>query len=252
MIKIVILGIVQGLTEFLPISSSGHLAILEKFFGISQPVTITAFLHFGTFLSVLVFFYRPILEILGGLFKGEKEHVHYSLKIILGSVPIVVIGLLFRVKIKQSFEDITIITIFLGITGVILLLTSLVKKGADRVSFLSATIIGIGQMFAVLPGISRSGMTISAGLFSKVSPDNAFKFSFILSLPAVFGANLLELKNISHIENPMAVVIGLGCSFVFGIIALKILHGLVNRRFHLFGFYCLLLSIILIILLFLK
>ncbi len=248
MIKIVILGIVQGLTEFLPISSSGHLAILEKFFGISQPVAITAFLHFGTFLAVLVFFYRPILEILGGLFRGEKEQVHYFFKIILGSVPIVVIGLLFRAKIEQSFEDITVITIFLGITGVILLLTSLVKRGTERVSFLSAIIIGIGQMFAVLPGISRSGMTISAGLFSKVSPDNAFKFSFILSLPAVFGANLLELKNVSHIENPMAVVIGLGCSFLFGIIALKILRGFVNRRFHLFGFYCLLLSIILLFL----
>ncbi len=248
MIKIIILGIVQGLTEFLPISSSGHLAILEKLFGIGEVVTITAFLHFGTFLAVLVFFYRPILKIITGIFKGDKEQLYYLFKIILGSIPIAIVGILFRSEIEASFKDIKVITLFLGITGVVLLLTSLVKKEKNRVSFLNAILIGISQMFAVLPGISRSGFTISAGLFSKVSPDNAFKFSFLLSLPAVFGANLLELKNISHIENPFAVIIGLACSFLSGLIALKILRGLVNRKFHLFGFYCLILSIVLLIL----
>jgi undecaprenyl-diphosphatase len=103
-------------------------------------------------------------------------------------------------------------------------------------------------MFSVFPGLSRSGLTISAGLFSRVNPRAAFQFSFLLSLPAVFGANLLELKNITTIENYTALFIGILCSFGFGLLALKILRDLVHRKFHFFGIYCLVFSIVLLLL----
>lgn len=247
-IKSIILGIVQGLTEFLPISSSGHLAILEKYFGIAEPVVLATFLHFGTFIATVVFFLKPIITIIKGLAKGEKESINYIIYIIVGTIPIVLFALIFRTQIEQSFINIPIVGIFLGITGVILLLTSIVKRANRKVKLLSAFLIGLSQMLAVFPGISRSGMTISTGLFSKVSPEESFKFSFLLSLPAILGANLLKLKSISQINDFPSIIIGMLCSFIFGLIALKILKGLVHRRFHLFGIYCLVISILILLL----
>jgi len=247
-IKTVILGIVQGLTEFLPISSSGHLAVLEKYFGISEPVTLSVFLHFGTFLATVVFFFKPIRDIIKGIFKKEKESINYLWYIIIGTIPIGIFGFIFRTQIEQTFSDMLMITLFLGATGTILLLTTIIKRGEAKVNFLSALVIGFSQMFAVFPGISRSGMTISAALFSKVAPERAFNFSFLLSLPAILGANIIEVSSIPKIENPLSVIIGMVCSFIFGIIALKILKKAVQNRFHYFGFYCLGISIILLLL----
>lgn len=244
MIKVIFLGIIQGLTEFLPISSSGHLAILENFMGIEEPVTITAFLHLGTFLATLLFFRKEIIEIVSGLFKKESEKIKYIFYIIIGNIPIVVFALLFRDFIEATFVDIRLVIIFLGITGVVVLLTSIMKKGEKQISLISALIVGIGQMFAVFPGLSRSGLTISAGLYAKIKPEESFRFSFLLSIPAVFGANLLELKEVTQWGNPLELLIGLIISFISGYIALKILRKLVQRWFYLFGIYCLLISIL--------
>lgn len=246
-IKIIILGIIQGLTEFLPVSSSGHLAILENYFGIADPVVLAIFLHFGTFLATLVFFSRPITELLKGVFKREKQSINYVLNIIIGSIPIVIFALLLRTQIEQTFKDMTLVSIFLGITGLVLIMTMVCKKYNKRISAFSALVIGLAQMFALFPGISRSGMTISAGLFSKVSPEESFKFSFLLSLPAILGANLLELRKISVIDDPISILIGMFFSFVFGLIALMILRRLVHKYFHLFGIYCLVVSIFILL-----
>jgi undecaprenyl-diphosphatase len=245
--KAIILGLVQGLTEFLPISSSGHLAILEKHFGISEPVVLATFLHFGTFLATVVFFFKPINNLIKGLVRQQKESTRYVINIIIGSVPIAVFGFIFRAQIEESFKDIKIVALLLGVTGVILLLTHIMKRGENKVNLISAIIIGFGQMFATFPGISRSGITISSGLFRKVEPLKAFTFSFLLSLPAVLGANLLELTRISKIEDPAGVIVGMLCSFVSGLVALKILKNVVHRGFHLFGIYCLALSIIILL-----
>lgn len=246
-IKVIILGIVQGLTEFLPISSSGHLAILEKYFDITEPVVFATFLHFGTFIATVVFFFKPIINIIKGLFRKEKESVYYVINIIIGTIPVVIFALLFKTQIEQFFSDIKIVAIMLGITGLILLLTSIIQKKNRKINLLSALMIGISQMFATFPGISRSGVTISTGLFSKVSPEESFKFSFLLSLPAVLGANLLKLKTISEIDDLPYLTIGMICSFIFGLVALKILKNVVHRKFHLFGIYCLFISIILLL-----
>lgn len=242
-LKAIILGIVQGLTEFLPISSSGHLAILEKYFGMSEPVALATFLHFGTFCATVVFFFKPIVNGLKGVFRGDRLSLRYAAYIIVGTIPIVLFVLCFRIYIEESFKDVRLVALFLGITGVIVLVTSAVRKGKSRMTFLSALIIGIAQMFATFPGISRSGFTISAGIFAKVDPRKAFTFSFLLSLPAVLSANIHQVGSLSHVPDLTAIIIGTVCSFVSGFIALKILKRLVQQWFYLFGIYCLIVSI---------
>lgn len=249
MIKAIILGIVQGLTEFLPVSSSGHLAFLENLFGVAEPVTLAVFLHFGTLVAVIAYFFRPISDLVKGVFKGNKESLSYFMKIIIGTVPIVFFGILFESWVARAFTNMAMIAILLGITGTVVLLTGIVRKGQKRVGFFSVLLIGIGQMFAILPGISRSGMTISAGIFSGVEPERAFRFSFLLSIPAVLGANIFELKNISNVQNFPELLVGMVCSFISGLIALKILRSMVYRKFYLFGPYCLIVSIIMLLVL---
>ncbi len=248
MVKAIILGIVQGLTEFLPISSSGHLAILEDYFSIADPVPLATFLHFGTFCATVVFFLKPIVSISKGCFKGDKQSAIYVAYIMLGTIPIVLFSLLFRNQIEESFKDVTLVALLLGITGIIVLLTSAIRKGDARVTLPTAILMGIAQMFAVLPGISRSGFTISAGMFTKVQPHEAFKFSFLLSLPAVLGANIFEFSSISRVENVPSFIVGMLFSFVSGLVALRILKTLVQRWFYLFGIYCIIISIMLLLL----
>lgn len=247
MIELIFLGIVQGLTEFLPISSSGHLVILEYFFGIKETLGITVALHFGTFLATMVFFIRPISDIIKGLIQLKPESIKIALHIILGNLPIVVFALIFKELVEQSFTSLNIVFIFLGLTGVILLLTKIVKTRKKKIGIKEVLIIGIGQMFALFPGLSRSGLTISFGIFTGVSPEDAFRFSFLLSLPAVLGANILEMRKVTSFGDPMALLIGVTFSFFSGLLALRLLRNTVQKNFFVFGFYCLLISIIFII-----
>jgi undecaprenyl-diphosphatase len=249
MIKAIILGIVQGLTEFLPISSSGHLAVLEHLFGISEPVSLAVALHFGTFAAIIVFFYAPIINVIKGVLGRDRESMSYCVKIVLGTIPVVVAGLLLESQVLSAFTDMTLVGIFLGLTGVIVLVTGIITKRTKTVGFLSAIFIGIGQMFALLPGISRSGVTISTGIFSGIEPERAFRFSFLLSIPAVLGANIYELKNISAIGNLPNLLVGMVFSFITGLIALRILRNMVYKRFYIFGPYCLIISIVILLVL---
>jgi undecaprenyl-diphosphatase len=247
MIETIILGIVQGLTEFLPISSSGHLAVLERMFGISEPVSLAVFLHFGTLIAVVVFFFQPIAGLTRGVLHGNRESIMYCIKIALGTIPIIIAGLLFESWVGQAFTNMMIVSILLGITGTVVLVTGIVQQKQRRVNLLTALLIGIGQMFAILPGISRSGMTISVGLFAGIEPERAFEFSFLLSIPAVLGANVYELTKVSSIGNVPELIMGLIFSFLAGLLALKILRSMVYRHFYLFGPYCLIISIIILL-----
>uniref|UniRef100_A0A7V0Z7S9 Undecaprenyl-diphosphatase n=1 Tax=candidate division WOR-3 bacterium TaxID=2052148 RepID=A0A7V0Z7S9_UNCW3 len=248
MIKIIFLGIVQGLTEFLPISSSGHLAILENFLKIQEPVGVTVFLHLGTFIATIVYFRKDIYEIIVGLIKKESSAIRYVINIIIGNIPIVVFAIFFKDFIENTFTELRLIIIFLGITGVVLLLTTIVPRGEKQISITRAMVVGIGQMFAVFPGLSRSGLTISSGIYTKIDRTEAFRFSFLLSLPAIFGANLLEIKEVTGLPDPLEIIIGLIISFISGLIALRLLRSLVQKWFYLFGFYCLIISLIFLIL----
>ena len=247
MIKILVLGFIQGLTEFLPVSSSGHLAILEKIFHTPEPVAVAAFLHFGTLLSTIVFFWKPIVMIMQGLFRGEKEAFRYLAYIALGNVPVFIFALFFKNTIEQSFGDIRLIGLFLGLTGLGLIVTALVKKGKEKINLPRAIAVGFAQMLAIFPGISRSGATIATGLLSRADPEEAFRFSFLLSLPAIFGANLLKLKDLSAFGDWGTLLAGFGVSFIAGLAALYLLRRLVRTHFHYFGIYCLLVSLAIIL-----
>jgi undecaprenyl-diphosphatase len=170
----------------------------------------------------------------------------YCIKIALGTIPIIIAGLLFESWVGQAFTNMMIVSILLGITGTVVLMTGIVQRKQKKINLLTAFLIGIGQMFAILPGISRSGMTISVGLFSGIEPKRAFEFSFLLSIPAVLGANVYELTKVSGIGNVTELVVGLIASFLTGLLALKILRSMVYRHFFLFGPYCLIISIILL------
>jgi len=257
----VLLAVLQGLTEFLPVSSSGHLVLAQQLLNLHNPqiVSFDVYVHFGTLISVVVFFWNDIIEILRSFFKALKtfkakeeykktEYFHLGIAIIVGSIPAGVIGLAFHRQIEEIFTDPKFVAMNIVITGLILFLTRLAKpvKG-KKVGILSSIIIGIAQMVAILPGISRSGSTMSAALFLKISPVQAARFSFLLSIPVIAGATLL--KTYELIANGttigyLQIIIGIAVSAIAGYIAIKLLlHIMEKGKFSWFSLYCLVIGI---------
>ncbi|WP_300366634.1 undecaprenyl-diphosphate phosphatase [Brachyspira sp.] len=255
MIKAVILGFIQAITEFLPVSSSGHLRIIEHFmnFHSENILSFEVALHFGTFLATCLIFYKDILNTIVGFFTGLKdinnaiennEGFKMSLMVIIASIPVAITGLLLERYIGNL--ELQRIGLNLIITGSILLLTRRFDKNTysndikdlSSMTYKNAFIIGLAQSIAIFPGISRSGMTISVALFLGLNRDLAGKFSFLISLPAIFGALLLSIKDIADFNITYALA-GFVTAFIFGIIALKfLLSFLKNGKLFYFGFYC--------------
>lgn len=247
MIEHLLLGAVQGLTELLPISSSGHLAIIEKLLHVAEPVATSAFLHFGTLLATVVFFRRRLAAIIRGLVRAEQPAWSYAGLIIIGNIPIGLFALFFKNVIERSFTDLRLIGLFLGLTGVVLIGAGFFPRGEGKMNLRRAVLVGLAQMLAVFPGLSRSGLTIASALYARTDPDTAFEFSFIMSLPAILAANLLELKDLSRIPDIPALTAGLAVSFIFGLGALYFLRRMVRKGFHWFGLYCLAISLAMIL-----
>jgi len=255
--KAVILGIIQGLTEFLPVSSSGHLALAQYFFGIEEPqLFFDVMLHVGTLGAVIVAFRRDIRDILAAVFGREprprtdsshqmtkKSGRIFALLIIAGSVPTVIIALIFKTFIERLFVMPLFVAGMLFVTGVILWLSGRIRSvDAERreVNMVSALIIGAVQGLATLPGISRSGITISAALARGVDREKAARFSLLLSVPAILGATILELKDVASVDIPIwTIIAGTLVAFVVGYIAIKaLLRTLRSGHFSRFAYYC--------------
>ena len=255
MIKAVILGLVQAITEFLPVSSSGHLRIIEHFlnFHAENILSFEVALHFGTFLATCLMFHKDIIKAIAGFFSGLKdiktssvnnEGFRTSLMVIIASIPVAIIG----ISLEKYLSNLELQRIGLNliITGCVLLLTKKLDKNTYSndlkniytMTYYNAFVIGLAQAVAVFPGISRSGMTISAALFLGLNRDFAGKFSFLISLPAIFGASILSIKDIADFNIAYALV-GFVTAFVFGIIALKFLLVFLKKgKLFCFGFYC--------------
>ena len=269
----IFLGIIQGLTEWLPISSSGHLVLANEWLGLGMSVAFGVMLHFATALVIIIMFRKDIKAIMQSLFdpKPSLKHTKDTLKrnlnkkqnnsywsrvkgdpyailgwwIIIGSLPIAAIGLFFHETFKIFFTSAFIVGIALIGTGIILLLSASVinKANKKRLTALDAYTIGFGQGLALIPGISRSGMTIGLGLLRNIEGETAAKFSILLAVPAIIGAALWEFPGIfqngaSGIE-PIVLFIGGLTAFIVGYIAIKILLLLVKKSgFHYFAFYC--------------
>jgi len=243
-----LLGIIQGLTEFLPISSSGHLVIGQELLNISVPGnTFEVVVHLGTLVSVLIVFWNDIVQLLISIKTMATQK--YILAILIGTIPAVIIGLFFKDIITEAFENIRIVAITLMITGLILLSTKLVKTKKRDVSIGRGLLVGIAQAMAIIPGISRSGMTISLCLYLGIAPEKAAKFSFLLAIPAIAGAGLLTGLDMLESSEPLlpwyVLIVGFLSSLFVGWISLKWLLGLIKLgKFHWFGVYCLFIGLL--------
>ncbi|HSO20643.1 MAG TPA: undecaprenyl-diphosphate phosphatase [Desulfosarcina sp.] len=266
LVEALVLGIVQGLTEFLPVSSSGHLVLFQNLFGLREPeLLFDICLHVGTLAAVVLVFYRDILDILGALLRiparmgtsggmlqllRADASVRMALLIVVGSIPTAVIGLLFKEITDQLFGSLFIVGAMLLITGCLLWLTRRIRsegRPIGRTTVKDALIIGIVQGLAILPGISRSGSTISTALFLGVDRKIAGRYSFLLSIPAIVGALLLSLDTPElHTSIPLATILaGSFVSAVVGWLALVILLRVVDRgQLHRFAPYCWLVGIV--------
>jgi len=256
LLEAVLLGIVQGLTEFLPVSSSGHLVLGEFLLGVKfDDISFEVFLHFGTFFSVVIVFRHTIWSIFKAVWLKAKsifirevtssgsEDWHLFLLIVAGSVPAGIAGMVFKNYVERSFSSVTFVSVMLLVTGAVLIFTQFFKATRRKLNFGDALLVGLAQALAMLPGISRSGLTISTGIFKKVERSRAAEFSFLLSLPAILGASLLELKDVlSYADSGQGLkiyVTGAVTAFVVGYLAIKFLLSIIKKgKFQYFGFYC--------------
>ena len=256
-----LLGLVQGIAEFLPISSSGHLAIAQNLLGMSDAGTVPEFfdvlLHLGTLVAVFVAYWADIKDMVLEFFRGAGDRIHHStpnpvpparrliLLIILGTLPLFVV-----LPVKDAVQGLSNSMAFIGaaliVTGVLLFVSDRVKKGRKNertATWLDVLIVGLGQAIATMPGISRSGMTITTGCFVGFERKFAVRFSFLLSIPAVLGANILSLADaakagINWAEVPVYLV-GVVTAAVVGYLCIRLLRFIADRgKFGAFAYYC--------------
>ena len=239
----IILGIVQGLTEFLPVSSSGHLVLSAKLLGVtSNDITFEIVVHLATLLAVLIYFRRPIFNLVLSIFRPHMiEERKMILFLVIGTIPAGLIGVLFKDFFERAFDNPFMAAVFLLLTGVILLSTRFVPSGEKKVTGVRSLIVGCGQALAILPGVSRSGSTISAALLLGVKPEVAAEFSFLLAIPAIGGAAILQYEELLALEPGLLApyAVGFVTAFVFALFAVYAVLSVIRRgRFDYFAYYC--------------
>jgi len=243
-----ILGIIQGLTEFLPISSSGHLEIVKAIFGSEavgeESLFLTLALHVGTALSTIIVFRQDIMVLLKGICSSKKNDSHaFALKIIISTIPAVLVGLFFEKQISVLFDqNLILVGSMLLLTGIILFLAQRTPKTTKKVSNQKALLLGLVQAVAILPGISRSGSTIAGALILGIDREKAARFSFLMVLPLIFGSmakSLLDFEGIPEQLELTPLLLGFFASLITGIFACKWMIALVkNSQLIYFSFYC--------------
>ena len=245
LLQSIILSIIQGITEWLPISSSGHLALLHNFFGF-QNLPFDVFLHFASILAVIVIFWKDLIKLLN--FK-DRENLKYVLKLIIALIPAAVVGVLFKDQIESFFSSFFYLGIFFMLSGIIIYSTKFSIPKKEKPNFLDTVIIGFFQALAILPGVSRSGSTISSGMLTGVKKEEAVKFSFILAVPIVLGASLLEVKDLVMENIDLSVLlISFVITFIVSLFVIKVLLKIIKgKKFYIFGIYDFILGLIVFI-----
>ncbi|MBN1574454.1 MAG: undecaprenyl-diphosphate phosphatase [Deltaproteobacteria bacterium] len=255
----VILGIVQGLTEFLPVSSSGHLVVMQHYLSdfTGPPLPFDVLLHGGTLVSLLIYFFKDIKAIIASFFGGGTEEKRENRKlgwmIILGSVPAGIVGIAFMDFFEALFSNIKMVSFMFLVTAALLLVAekrSKVEVEERRIGVVDAIVIGLAQAVAIIPGISRSGSTIALGLILGLKRETAARFSFLLSIPAVLGAFILNLKNLDSINFPY--IVGVLLAAGVGLLAIKLtINAVVVKKLWIFSLYLMILGVTLVFLNFL-
>lgn len=248
LLEAIILGIVQGLTEFLPVSSSGHIEIVKALFSQSEVseggLIFTVVLHFATALSTIFIYRKDIASIFKGLFQFKNnEEFQFSLKIILSMFPAAFVGVVFNDQIEAFFNgNILLVGFMLIITALLLLLADKAKKTDKKVSFKNAFIIGVSQAIAILPGISRSGATISTAVLLGVDKEKAARFSFLMVVPLILGKVAKDLLDGGFQTADVQMVnlmVGFVAAFITGLVACNLMIKLVKKsKLIYFSIYC--------------
>ena len=250
-IQALILGVVQGLTEYLPVSSSGHLTIISSFFGIdgADNLQFTVAVHVATVLSTLVILWKEIDWILKGLFKFEmNEETKYALNILVSMIPVGIVGLFFKDRVEEAFgSGLLIVGVMLIVTAVLLTFSYLAKpRVKEHLSLWDAFVIGVAQACAVLPGLSRSGSTIATGLMLGNKKEKLAQFSFLMVIPPILGEALLDILKAANGEDVIAdsigtfpLAVGFLAAFLSGCFACKLMISIVKKgKLIYFGYYC--------------
>ncbi len=250
----VISGIVQGLTEFLPISSSGHLVLLHDFFGfnLSDDIAFDVMLHVATMCSLLLFFWQDVLKLIKSFFQSivardsTDPYQRLSWYLVIGTIPAVIVGFFFEQQIEDLFRSITMVAIMLTVFGVLLYVADVYSaklRSLNDVKLQDGIIVGLAQAVALIPGVSRSGITIIAGLSQKLKRADAARFSFLLSMPVVFGAGskkIVDLVSAGGVPSGEGVMISLGfiSALITGYFCIKyFLLFLQNHSLRVFAYY---------------
>jgi len=235
-LQAIVLGVVQGITEWLPISSSGHLVVFQKIFGINPPVFFDILLHVGSLLAVLIYFRKDILAI-------TRKNLAY---IIVATGVTGAIALIIKEPIKALFSNTSLVGVAFIATGLLLLATKFFK-GREDLQIKHPILLGIAQAAAILPGISRSGATISAGIISGADKEKIAKFSFLMSIPAIIGATIIEWE-IGAVDL-LPTILGISAAFVSGYLSIDLLMKLIRKNgFWKFSIYLFLIGAITLLL----
>jgi len=253
-IQAIFLAIVQGLTEFLPVSSSGHLVLFQKIFNIENPpVFFDVLLHLGTLLAILIYFRKQIIELL----KFPKKNIKLWIFVLVGSIPVGIAGYLLKEKVDSIFNSLLTLGISWIIFGVFSIISSIkiakisTKRDLLTINTKDGLFIGFLQAVALLPGVSRSGSTVIAGLLSGFSNSSAVFLSFLLAIPAIAGASIIEARGGTGdigLSTP-TIIISILLSFLIGYFSLILLQKVLREnKFRYFGYYCLLVGFVAILL----
>ena len=247
-IRAIILGIIQGLTEFLPVSSSGHLEIAKYFLQdqsiAEQSMLMTVVLHFATALSTIVIFRHEVARIFSGLLQFQRnDEFDFSLKIILSMIPAALVGVFFEEQIEQLFDQqLLLVGLMLIVTGILLFLADRARRTIKKVGFGDSLIIGLSQAIAILPGISRSGATISTSVLLGIDRERAARFSFLMVVPLIFGKiakDLLSGEFVFTTEAMFPLLVGFIAAFITGLLACAWMIKLVKKsKLYYFSIYC--------------
>ncbi|MGH2808159.1 MAG: undecaprenyl-diphosphate phosphatase [Actinomycetota bacterium] len=260
-IQAVVLGAVQGLTEFIPISSSGHLVLVPEALGWDQPgLAFDVLLHAASLIALLIYFSGELIDLTRGALNGDRGSRRLVALLIIGNVPAAIAGLVWGDYFEQAFENASAAAIQLGITAVILVAAELTLRYHQRrsantgaamrtmedLNMLDATVVGVAQAVSILPGISRSGSTIGAGLAMSVTRDDAARFAFLLAIPALFGAMILQLPKLDGASlGAAAGVGGFVSSLAFSYAAIwGLIRYLKRNTLYPFAAYCVIAGIV--------
>ncbi len=257
-LQAIIIGLVQGLTEFLPVSSSAHLIFTQQALGLSDVgLAFDVLLHVGTLVAVVAYFFQDIINMIKGFFLSlidlkdgkfmeevrRDPYKKLAWLTIIATIPVGIVGVLFNDLVESLFTGITVPAFFLLITGCLLYVSQRMNSGRidlSNITLKEALLMGCGQALAVMPGLSRSGTTIAAGLFSGLDKEFAAKFSFILSIPAILGAGVFQLKDLSGGSVEIdACIAGFIVAVISGYLAISVLLKLIREKsLDIFAYYC--------------